>query len=58
MGWGWAGLVWGYALIWALLTDPIKLLAYHIIDPLGALTAPTAPKAPILPRPTAAPAPS
>jgi H+-transporting ATPase len=32
IGWGWAGLVWGYALIWALVTDPIKALAYRIFD--------------------------
>jgi H+-transporting ATPase len=30
--WGWAALVWGYALSWFLVTDPIKLLAYHILD--------------------------
>jgi H+-transporting ATPase len=32
LGWGWAGLVWGYALIWALVNDPVKLLAYRIFD--------------------------
>jgi len=32
ISWGWAAFVWGYALIWALLTDPIKLLAYHIFE--------------------------
>jgi len=31
--WGLAGFVWGYALVWALLTDQIKLLAYRIFDP-------------------------
>jgi H+-transporting ATPase len=30
--WGWAALVWGYALAWFLLTDPIKLLAYRYLD--------------------------
>jgi H+-transporting ATPase len=30
--WGWAALVWGYALIWFLVTDPIKLLAYRYLD--------------------------
>ena len=30
--WGWAALVWGYALSWFLVTDPIKLLAYHVLD--------------------------
>ena len=32
LGWGWAGFVWGYAIIWALMTDRIKLLAYKIFD--------------------------
>ncbi len=32
IGWGWAGIVWGYALIWALVTDPVKVLAYRIFD--------------------------
>jgi H+-transporting ATPase len=30
--WGWAVLVWGYALAWFLITDPIKLLAYRYLD--------------------------
>ncbi len=32
--WGWAAFVWGYAIAWFLLTDPIKLLAYRILDPV------------------------
>ena len=36
LGWGWAGFVWGYALIWALLSDQVKLLAYRIFDPTKA----------------------
>ena len=36
LGWGWALLVWGYALAWFLITDPIKLLAYRIFDPAKA----------------------
>jgi H+-transporting ATPase len=36
LGWGWAGFVWGYALIWFLLNDRIKLLAYRIFDPTAA----------------------
>jgi H+-transporting ATPase len=32
LGWGWAGFVWGYALIWALVSDQVKLLAYRIFD--------------------------
>lgn len=34
LGWKWAGFVWGYALIWALLSDRLKLLAYRIFDPV------------------------
>jgi H+-transporting ATPase len=34
LGWGYAALVWGYALIWFLLTDRIKLVAYRILDPV------------------------
>jgi H+-transporting ATPase len=33
LGWGWALFVWGYALVWALLTDRVKLLGYRILDP-------------------------
>ncbi len=33
LGWGWAAFVWGYAIIWALASDRIKLLAYKILDP-------------------------
>ena len=32
LGWGWAGFVWGYALIWFLVTDRVKLLAYRVLD--------------------------
>ena len=34
LGWRWAGFVWGYAAAWFLVTDPVKLLAYRILDPL------------------------
>jgi len=33
LGWGWAGFVWGYALVWFLINDRLKLLAYRIFDP-------------------------
>jgi H+-transporting ATPase len=33
LGWGWAGFVWGYALLWFLINDRVKLLAYRIFDP-------------------------
>jgi H+-transporting ATPase len=32
LGWKFAGLVWGYALVWALLTDRVKLLGYRFLD--------------------------
>ncbi|MFZ2322299.1 MAG: DUF2934 domain-containing protein [Ignavibacteriaceae bacterium] len=32
LGWGWAGFVWGYALLWFLVNDRVKLLAYKIFD--------------------------
>ena len=34
LGWGYAALVWGYALVWFLVTDRVKLLAYRILDPV------------------------
>jgi len=33
LGWGLALLVWGYALVWFLVNDRVKLLAYRILDP-------------------------
>jgi len=36
LGWGWAGFVWGYALVWFLVNDRVKLLAYRIFDPTAA----------------------
>lgn len=33
LGWGWAAFVWGYALIWFLLSDRVKLFAYRLFDP-------------------------
>jgi H+-transporting ATPase len=36
LGWGWAGFVWGYALLWFLVNDRVKLLAYRLLDPTGA----------------------
>ena len=41
IGWGWAAFVWGYALAWFFLTDPVKLLAYRILDPVKASGKPT-----------------
>ena len=38
LGWGWALFVWGYALVWFLVNDRVKLLAYRIFDPVEAAT--------------------
>jgi H+-transporting ATPase len=35
IGWKWAAFVWGYAIVWALVNDRVKLLAYRIFDPNG-----------------------
>ncbi len=40
LGWGWAGFVWGYALLWFLMNDRLKLLAYRIFDPVKAGSKP------------------
>ena len=32
LGWKYAGIVWGYAFAWFVLTDPVKLLAYKVLD--------------------------
>ena len=42
LGWGWAVFVWGYALVWFLLNDRVKLLAYRIFDPVKAEAKPEA----------------
>jgi H+-transporting ATPase len=39
IGWGYAGIVWGYALAWFLVNDRVKLLAYHIFDSPKAAAA-------------------
>jgi H+-transporting ATPase len=32
LGWKWAGFVWAYALIWFLINDGLKLVAYKVLD--------------------------
>ena len=32
IGWGWALLVWGYAIAWFLVNDQVKLLVYHFLE--------------------------
>ncbi|MDE3218214.1 MAG: HAD-IC family P-type ATPase, partial [Nitrospirota bacterium] len=36
IGWGWAAMVWGYSLVWFLVNDRVKLLAYRVFDPTDA----------------------
>ena len=36
LGWGWGLFVWIYALVWFLVNDRVKLLAYRIFDPTAA----------------------
>jgi len=59
LGWWLAGLVWGYALIWFLVTDPVKLLTYKVLDRIKAdkatpVNAPPRNKAAIVALPTGA----
>ncbi|OBH35867.1 plasma-membrane proton-efflux P-type ATPase [Mycobacterium sp. E342] len=32
LGWRWAGLVWGYSVVWFLFNDRLKLVAYRVLD--------------------------
>jgi len=36
LGWGWALFVWGYAIVWFLISDRVKLHAYRVLDPTAA----------------------
>jgi len=36
LGWRWALFVWGYALVWFVASDRVKLVAYRILDPTAA----------------------
>ncbi|MGA7789639.1 MAG: hypothetical protein WCA56_15915, partial [Xanthobacteraceae bacterium] len=58
--WGWAALVWGYALSWFLVTDRVKLTAYWALDRIAAKSAPNvrpnaAQEAKVTPKPDAGP---
>lgn len=35
IGWELALLVWGYALVWFLINDRVKLLGYRVLDSEG-----------------------
>jgi H+-transporting ATPase len=41
LGWGWAAVVWGYALFWFLVEDRVKLWTYAWLDRRRAGTAPS-----------------
>ncbi len=32
LGWKWAGIIWAYALVWFLINDGLKLVAYKVLD--------------------------
>ena len=42
LGWSWALFVWGYALVWFLVNDRVKLLAYWVLDHAKAAPKPDA----------------
>jgi H+-transporting ATPase len=48
LGWKYAGIVWGYAFAWFLVTDPVKLLAYWVLDTVKAGAKPEAKATPQL----------
>ena len=39
LGWMYAGLVWAYAFAWFVVTDPVKLLTYWVLDTVQADSA-------------------
>jgi len=39
LGWSWALFVWGYALVWFVVNDRVKLIAYRFFDPAKVETA-------------------
>jgi H+-transporting ATPase len=58
LGWAWAGFVWGYALVWFLVNDRVKLLAYRIFGSAKAEAKPeTKPEAKTEPEAKAEPKP-
>lgn len=42
LGWGWAAVVWTYALFWFLVEDRVKLATYHWLDRHAKTAEPTA----------------
>ena len=39
LGWRWALFVWGYALVWFLVNDRVKLIAYWVLNSSAARSA-------------------
>jgi H+-transporting ATPase len=37
IGWFWAAVVWGYAIVWFFIEDEVKLAAYRLFDGNGGL---------------------
>ncbi len=46
LGWGWAAFVWGYALVWFLVNDRVKLLTYWVLDRAKVTVKPDSKTAP------------
>jgi len=44
--WGWVAFVWGYAMVWALINDRIKLVAYALLERIRSGPGETVPAAP------------
>jgi H+-transporting ATPase len=42
LGWKWAGFVWAYALVWFLINDGLKLVAYRVLDATKGAVKPKA----------------
>jgi H+-transporting ATPase len=40
LGWKWAGFVWAYALVWFLINDGLKLVAYKVLDATKGVVKP------------------
>jgi len=60
LSWGWALFVWGYALVWFVVNDRVKLIAYWALDGIAAKSAlnvrsVTAQEAKVGPKPDAGP---
>ncbi|MEZ5143174.1 MAG: plasma-membrane proton-efflux P-type ATPase [Acidimicrobiales bacterium] len=39
IGWGWAAVVWAYALVWFVVNDQVKQLTYRVVEGDGTASA-------------------